>query len=248
MQICLLYHDVFSHEPFESGFLRERDMPYKLRANLFEEHVRKVSEYCSDKGLSKDYVVFTFDDGGKSFHTVIAPILEKYGYRGVFFISTQYIGEDSFLNESEIQDLYSRGHIIGSHAHTHEHLYKLSNDQLKEEWAKSSSILSRIIGQPVLYASIPNGDTSKRVLEYAKECGFKFIYTSEPTTKRVLWKEMEIIGRYVLMSNCSSDTVVSIISSASKRLSLSIKRVFVKLIKAMLGEHYLAFKKTIQGQ
>ena len=245
MQIHLMYHDVFAHDAIESGFLRERDLPYKMKACAFEEQVKAISEYCSTACLSKEHVVFTFDDGGKSFHRIIAPILEKYGYKGLFFITTKYIGANTFLNEAEIQELHKRGHIIGSHAHTHEHLYSLSDKQLEEEWKLSTEILSRILGENIKYASIPNGDISRRVLDTAQKYGIEHIYTSEPTTKKGDWHGMEIVGRYVLLADSSTDYVMSIIISSKKRFELSCKRILLKLIKSILGGNYVKLKKLL---
>lgn len=240
-----MYHDVFVHDTNESGFLRECDLPYKMKASAFEEQVKAISDYCETVGLPKDYVVFTFDDGGKSFHRVIAPILEKYDYKGLFFVTTKYVGTDTFLNENEILDLHKRGHIIGSHAHTHEHFYSLIDEQIEEEWKQSTEILSRILGKPVHYASIPNGDTSKRVLASAKKYGIKHIYTSEPTTMVEDWNGVEVIGRYVLLANSSKDYVMLIITSSKKRFVLLCKRIVLKVIKSILGNNYVKLKNRL---
>lgn len=240
-----MYHDVYYRDSNESGFLRERDLLYKMEAGAFEEQVRTISEYCKTANLSKEHVVFTFDDGGKSFYSVIAPILEKYGYKGLFFITTKYIGTNTFLNETEIRDLHKRGHIIGSHAHTHEHLYTLSDKQLEEEWKISTEILSRILGEKIKYASIPNGDTSKRVLHYAKRYGIEHVYTSEPTTNVGDWNGVEVIGRYVLLGDSSTDYVMSIIKSKKTRFFLICKRTILKLIKSVLGQYYVKLKNIL---
>ena len=60
MQINLMYHDVFCRDINESGFERERDLPYKMKVDTFEDHVKNISEYCATEGLSKDNIVFTF--------------------------------------------------------------------------------------------------------------------------------------------------------------------------------------------
>lgn len=245
MKIVLMYHDVYRRDTNESGFLRERDLPYKLKADCFEQQVKAIDDYCQKNNLEKEYVVFTFDDGGKSFYSVIAPILEKYGYKGLFFISTKYIGTSTFLNEEEIKDLYNRGHIIGSHAHTHEHLYTLTDEEVENEWKESVSILSHIVEAPIQYASIPNGDTSKRVLASASKYGIKHIYTSEPTTKVGSFGDMNVIGRYVIFSDSTIDYVMSIISSPSKRFVLSCKRSVLKVIKSMLGSNYIKLKNRL---
>ena len=92
-----MYHDVYLNNILESGFQRDCDLPYKLQASFFEEQVKQCAEYCKERGLPNDTIVFTFDDGGKSFYSVAAPILDKYGYKGVFFISSKYIGTPTFL-------------------------------------------------------------------------------------------------------------------------------------------------------
>lgn len=245
MQIHLMYHDVFEHDPCESGFLQERDLPYKISAVEFEKHIKAISEYCSQKGLPKDYVVFTFDDGGKSFSQVIAPILERYGYRGLFFISTNYIGTDTFLTEDEIRELHQKGHIIGSHAHHHVHMYSLTEEEVQCEWSTSVKILQNIIGAPIAYASIPNGDMSKTVLNSVSACGIKHIYTSEPVTKISVYNDMEVIGRYVLLVNSTTEYVQSIISSSRRRMALSLKRSILKVVKSILGSSYLKLKNIL---
>lgn len=245
MQIHLMYHDVFEHDPCESGFLRDRDLPYKICVREFENHVKAISEYCLQKDLPNDYVVFTFDDGGKSFYHVIAPILEKYGYRGLFFISTNYIGTDTFLTEGEIRELHKRGHIIGSHAHHHAHMYSLTEGEIQSEWSMSVKILQNIIDNPITYASIPNGDMSKTVLNSACSCGIKHIYTSEPVTKISTYHDMEVIGRYVLLVDSNTEYVQSIISSSRRRMSLSFKRSMLKVVKSILGSRYVKIKNIL---
>lgn len=244
-QINLMYHDVFVHNVNESGFLRERDLPYKMNASIFEMHVKAISDYCESVDHSKSNVVFTFDDGGKSFHHVIAPILEKYGFKGLFFITTKYLGTETFLNEEEIRDLRKRGHIIGSHAHTHNHLYTLTDEQVVDEWKCSTEILYRILGEPIRYASIPNGDTSKRVLANAYKYGIRYIYTSEPITKVSYFNDMQVIGRYVLLSDSSTEYVMSIITSSKKRFLLLCKRAVLKIIKTVFGDNYLKIKNLL---
>ena len=245
MQIVLMYHDVYRHDTNESGFLRERDLPYKIKADRFEQQVKAIDEYCQKNNLDKKNVVFTFDDGGKSFYSVIAPILEKYGYKGLFFISTKYIGTPTFLNEEEIKDLYNRGHIIGTHAHTHEHLYTLTDEEVENEWRESVSILSHIVDAPIQYASIPNGDTSKRVLVSASKYGIKHIYTSEPTTRVKYNNNLCIYGRYVIQSSSSNNIIIRILDSNLYRRWLSLVRMIIRCVKVILGDKYIVTKQKL---
>lgn len=243
--INLMYHDIFKCDILESGFTRERDLPYKISESNFERQVQQIDSFCKLKGLPHDYVVFTFDDGGKSFYTIAAKILEKYDYRGLFFISSKFIGSKNFLSEQEIISLHHAGHIIGSHAHSHQHLYELTDQQVDDEWKVSINTISSIINAPIYYASIPNGDISQRVLHSTRKYGIKYLYTSEPTTNVEKFEDMELHGRYVVLADSTIDHVLSIISSSRVRYFLACKRRVLCFVKYLLGDNYLKLKSLI---
>ena len=75
------------------------------------------------KVLQGKDVLFTFDDGGVSFVTKAAPILEKYGHKGVFFVSTKYIGTPGVLSAGQVKELELRGHVVGTHSHSHFYVF-----------------------------------------------------------------------------------------------------------------------------
>lgn len=240
-----MYHDVYDRNPLESGFCRERDLPYKMNSEKFEEQVRNIEDHLKHCHRTKESVIFSFDDGGISFYKIIAPVLEKYGFKGRFFISTNFIGQDTFLTAEQIIDLSKRGHIIGSHAHTHEHLYTLTDKQAYIEWKTSIEILSNLIGKKVEYASIPNGDVSKEGLKILNLLGIKYIYTSEPTTSTRSYKNSCVIGRYVVLGNYASDKVYKIISSKPHRASLLMRYYALSVVKNLLGSRYVQIKNAL---
>lgn len=188
--ISLMYHDVYKGDPSESGFQNESAFQYKIAVSQFEKQIESILNYC--KRIKKDVndiVRFTFDDGGVSFYTVIAPTLEKYGLKGIFFISTKYIGTDGFMSRDMIKELSLRGHIIGSHSHTHpQNMAQLTYDDIVSEWTESASILSAILGKKIEVASIPNGYANKSVLSACIDTGFKIVYTSIPADANIyIW-------------------------------------------------------------
>lgn len=85
-QIVFMYHDLFRRDVKESGFQTIGAIPYKISEKTFEKQVQLISNYCVNKHIKKSNIVFTFDDGGSSFLNLIAPILEKYGFLGVFLL------------------------------------------------------------------------------------------------------------------------------------------------------------------
>lgn len=238
--IALMYHDVVTKDNLSSGFQNESAFQYKVDSDLLEEHLKK---------LEGEDVVLTFDDGGVSFYTEIAPLLEKYGRKGVFFIATSYIDTPGFLTKEQIRELHNRGgHIIGSHSHTHPHdIASFSTGDIFEEWETSSRILESITGKKTDVASIPNGACSDKVLSAAIEAGITTIYTSEPTTKVRKYKGGIIKGRYVIHNNSSSDEPVRIVKSLKYRTFRHCRWTMVELAKMLLGPLYGVVKKRIVG-
>ena len=192
-----MYHDTYLNTPLESGFSSLSALEYKIQIKRFEKHVSYIYKKNAE-------VIFTFDDGGSSAFTQIAPVLEKYGMRGVFFISTTYIGTPGFMSATEIAQLSQRGHVIGSHGHSHiKDMRLLKYSDLEEEWRNSISILRSIIGKEILHASIPNGNYSNTDLEILGGLGVEEIYTSQPTMNLVKYG-MNVSGRIVVKRGTSS--------------------------------------------
>lgn len=235
--VVLMYHDIVTDNDKSSGFQNDSAFQYKVDEKVFEEQV---------KALKDMDVVFTFDDGGVSFITKVAPILEKYGFKGVFFISTKYIGTSGFLTSEQIKELAERGHIIGSHSHTHPEIFtELTLREIRNEWALSYKILEEILGPQDFAASIPNGYASEEILSMAVRYSFKTIYTSRPTTKIKKYRDANIIGRYVVLNSMTVPDVVRLVTSKRNHLKLLVKWHLLNLVKKVLGSNYESFKASL---
>lgn len=235
--IVLMYHDIVTPDDKSSGFQNKNAFQYKVEEAVFEEQV---------KALHGKDVVFTFDDGGESFFTKAAPILEKYGFTGIFFISTKFIGTPGFLSAEQIKALAAKGHIIGSHTHTHPEIFtKLTAAEIQNEWELSAQALKDILGDRDFPASIPNGYTSNEILNAAIQYGFKTIYTSQPTTKTKTFNGCELHGRYVVLDDMTTEDVLRMVSSKGYHLRISMKWHLLNLVKSVLGSTYETFKAKL---
>src|SRR5262245_49650844 len=116
-----MYHDVVPEGAEDtSGFAGPDAAIYKVTPELFDAHlvaIRRVSSPPDPRDLpdlrAGGMPLFTFDDGGAS-ATQAAERLEAHGYRGHFFVTTDYIGSRGFAGEHDLRDLRRRGHVIGS--------------------------------------------------------------------------------------------------------------------------------------
>ena len=99
--ISLLYHDVVLPGQHSSSGFRGGDADiYKLGRPDFEGHLNAIRSAIpgppitiSQLGDTSDApVLLTFDDGGVSAHEHVADLLDAFGWRGHFFVTTNWIG------------------------------------------------------------------------------------------------------------------------------------------------------------
>lgn len=245
-RIVLMYHDVYRQTDTASGFNTPSASFYKVSAEKFEEQVRFIHHYCQQNNLPLNHIEFTFDDGGESFYSIIAPILEKYGYKGVFFVSTKYIDSPCFLTKAQINELCLRGHVIASHSHSHpKNMSKLSMDELMDEWGKSIQTLENITQVRIEVASIPSGFSSRNVFKSASQSDIKVLYTSVPTTKSIYRCNITTIGRYAVHSDTTLNDISRLISNSSYRNLILIKYRLLWIVKKCLGGNYDRIKNLV---
>ena len=141
MRLALMYHDVVENGNFAaSGFPGPGADRYKLDRLEFARHLRAIKE-----AVGNQPVLLTFDDGGISAHERIAGMLEESGWRGHFFVTTDWIGRPGFLNALQIQELDRRGHTVGSHSVTHPvRMSQIPWDRMVSEWRDSRAQLEKI--------------------------------------------------------------------------------------------------------
>jgi len=198
--LTFLYHEA-TDNPSDSGFQRNSALPYKHKVEEFYSNIdiieknRKNIITVDKLNTHSNATLLTFDDGGKS-ALLIAEYLEKYNLKGHFFITTSLIGDKYFLGKDEIIDLHNRGHIIGSHSHSHPNVFKsLTYDKMVFEWSRSKSILEDLLNTKIKTCSIPGGDSNSNSYLSAKECGYDFIFDSEPTLKPRNKDGITVLGR-----------------------------------------------------
>jgi peptidoglycan/xylan/chitin deacetylase (PgdA/CDA1 family) len=202
-----MYHDVVPPGGWaSSGFPGAGADIYKLERDDFARHLAAIRAarpnappaLASDPSPSASAcpLYLTFDDGGSSALTEIAPLLEQYGWRGHFFVTTGRIGAPGFLTAAGIREL-DRGHTIGSHSCSHPpRISACSWDEIRREWTESVRVLAELLGKPIPTASVPGGFFSRRVAEAAALAGIEILFTSEPTTRIATLDHCRILGRY----------------------------------------------------
>jgi len=145
---------------------------FERQLQFYARHYTPVGsaqlEAClaGDWSADKPGLLMTFDDGYQSNYDVAAPLLEKFGFLGFFFIPEGYMAEDRAsaardfeaargepeprMTWDECRDLEARGHRVGCHSRTHVRLADaLTPEQLADEISQSGIDISQRLGKPV---------------------------------------------------------------------------------------------------
>ncbi len=173
MYAILLYHGIEDGAP-SARPMDDVDREYVLDRARFEQHVA----YLAARPAGAVPVVISFDDGDLSGYTLAAPILERHGLRGEFFIVSRWVGRPGFMTAGQLRELDARGHAIGSHSRTHPRLSTLDARGIDDELQGSKADLESMLGRPVTRFSIPGGDYDARVLDAAKRAGYTAVMNS----------------------------------------------------------------------
>jgi len=250
--ITLGYHDIVDVGSGSGHGERVAPSRYTLHRESFRQHLTAISSAgvglsVRDSGEQSTPVLVTFDDGGIGGYTCAADELERFGWRGHFFITTDWIGRDGFMNRGQIQDLRRRGHVIGSHTRSHPaRMSRLSWDELLREWTDSRAILSELLGEPVITASVSDGYYSAMVGRSAAASGLRFLFNSEPTARVQVVEGCSVLGRYSIVSTTTAAEAAALASGAiGAHLRQAISWNAKKVVKAVAGDGYLTLRRLI---
>jgi len=175
--IFLMYHSVGNNEEF---FTVQPDMFEKQMQYLKDKNIKVVSVWeALEKPFSPERrIILTFDDGYKNNYNNAFPIIKKYGFPAIIFISAGLIGKTMkakkgailpVLSVQEIKEMDQTGLIeFGSHCFSHRNLNTLSPEEIEKELVSSKNFLSGIINKSVDYIAYPWGVVDKRSMEMIK--------------------------------------------------------------------------------
>ena len=191
--------------------------PFSNASNL-EHQLQFYCEYFSNVSLAdldtfydtkrwtkqKPGLLISFDDGLSSNYHIAAPLLEKYGFTGWFFIVPDFIScpegqqeefaQANFINYyrqdprqrplamswPEIIDLDKRGHVIGSHTQTHFRMGgQPSQDRIEQEITQSKWGLEEKLGHEVNIFAWVGGEIENyhsKTAHCIKQAGYKYSF------------------------------------------------------------------------
>ena len=173
----LLYHHI-GISPIDSRYYVppekfEQEIKVLYDMNYTSITVEKLVQAITlGRELPAHPILITFDDGHVDNYTNAFPIMQKYGFTGVLYIVTNYLGTPGYLNRYQILEMYKAGWEVGSHTMNHYDLTKLTPEQQRREIAGSKKELEDVLGIDILTIAYPFGAKNKSILGAARAAGY----------------------------------------------------------------------------
>jgi peptidoglycan/xylan/chitin deacetylase (PgdA/CDA1 family) len=153
-----------------------------------------------NKNLPQKPMLITFDDSRAEHAAIAAPVMEKYGFRGVFFIMTITYNKKNYMTKKQIAQLAKSGHTIGLHSWDHTMVPKYKEEaDWQAQVVEPKKKLEKIVGQPVEYWAYPYGLYNHKS---AEEMGKYFKLSFSLSTKRDSLVPLQTVRR-IITTDCS---------------------------------------------
>jgi peptidoglycan/xylan/chitin deacetylase (PgdA/CDA1 family) len=228
----LCYHHIVAGKPKNA---------YEVTIDNFKSQMKALSDSGYHTILPEQYynylaygtelpakpVMLTYDDTDEEQFSIAKPEMDKYGFKGVYFIMTISIGRPRYMSKEQIKQLADEGHSIGSHTWRHDRVDRLKDLNTIEyrgkkvevnEWdfqlTNTKKQLEEMTGKPVEYFAYPFGIWSKPALPKIKERGYKLAF--QLSEKRDAELPLYTVRRIIVAPSWSGEGTVKAMLSSFK--------------------------------
>ncbi|HUH32796.1 MAG TPA: polysaccharide deacetylase family protein [Daejeonella sp.] len=141
-------------------------------------------------------IMLTFDDTVIDQYTVAQTEMNKYGFKGVFFIMTVSLGRPNYMSRAQVKTLSDNGHVIGSHTWDHHNVKKYQGEDWVTQIEKPTKTLKEITGKDIKYFAYPFGLWNPEAIPELKKRGFEgaFVLAEKRDEKDPLFTIRRIIA------------------------------------------------------
>jgi len=202
----LCYHHIREAKPGQSETLKN----YSVSPAQFAEQMKtlKDSGYESilpdqlynylvhDGKLPAKPVMLTFDDTDEEQFTIGSKEMEKYGFKGVYFIMTISINRPRYMSKEQLKQLADNGNAVEAHTWDHHMVTKYQGDDWEKQLIQPKKKVEEITGKPAQYFAYPFGVWNKAAIAEIKKAGYKMAFSL--STKRDSTEPLYTIRRILV--------------------------------------------------
>ncbi len=218
----LCYHQVRDYKPSDSKTAKD----YIVPVATFREQMKVLADsgyqailpdqlydyLTTGKELPAKPVMITFDDTRIDQYNVAMPELNKYNYKGVYFIMTVSLGKPGYMSREQVKQLADEGNTIGSHTYDHKNVKTYTVDDWVEQVQKPSKQLQMITGKPVEYFAYPFGLWNKEAIAKLKDHDFKAVF--QLSAKRDENDPLYSVRRIIVPGSWSGATMIRVMKNS----------------------------------
>jgi peptidoglycan/xylan/chitin deacetylase (PgdA/CDA1 family) len=183
----LMYHHVNASIPRDAVGADLTVTPVNFEAQLrwLHDHgihtltTRQLVDALRRGDHPRHVVVLTFDDGYSDAATVAAPLLQKYGDVGSFYVSAGFIGDGRHADWKQLRAMRAAGMEIGCHGTHHLDLSTLDHAGTEAEAGHCAIALAHYLAPPTSYAYAA-GKWKPDTIAVLREHGFLAALTERP--------------------------------------------------------------------
>jgi len=174
-------------------------------------------------------VMLTYDDSDEEQFRIAKPEMDKYGFKGVYFLMTISIGRPNYMTKEQIKQLADEGHAIASHTWDHHRVdrYKMENTieergvkKVVNDWdqqlAKAKKDIEAISGTQVVDFAYPFGLWSKEGIPEIRNRGYRMAF--QLSTKRDSLEPLYTIRRMIVAPTWTPEGMIRVMNSTFSRL------------------------------
>jgi peptidoglycan/xylan/chitin deacetylase (PgdA/CDA1 family) len=156
-------------------------------------------------------IMLTYDDTDEEQYSIAVPEMNKYGFKGVYFIMTISINRPRYMSREQIKNLSDSGHAIESHTWDHHMVTKYTPADWDMQLSKPEKTLTDITRKAPKYFAYPFGLWNQAALPELKNHGYKMAFIL--STKRDTTEPLFTIRRMIVPGQWSTRGMINAMNS-----------------------------------
>ncbi len=208
----LCYHHIREAKPGQSETMKS----YSVSPESFAQQMKALKDSGYQTILPDDlynYLVYggklpakpvmlTFDDTDEEQFSIGETEMQKYGFKGVYFIMTISINRPRYMSKDQLKQLADNGNAVESHTWDHHMVTKYQGDDWNKQFVKPRKTIENITGKTAEYFAYPFGIWNEAAIPELKKAGFKMAFIL--STKRDTTEPLYTIRRMIVPGQWST--------------------------------------------
>jgi len=208
----LCYHHIRNSRAGESASMKS----YSVSPAAFAEQMKALYDsgyrtvlpgelynyLVHDAKLPPKPVMITFDDTDEEQYRIGASEMNKYGFKGVYFIMTISINRPRYMSREMLKELSDSGNVIAAHTWDHHMVTKYKGADWDTQLVNPQRKLENITGKEVKYFAYPFGLWNQAAIPELKSRGYQMAFIL--STKRDSTEPLYTIRRMIVPGTWST--------------------------------------------